>query len=228
MNIRQTDEGGGRRPGRARFIELFRAPGGLGARQAEEIHARSRLPSAECRLHSAAMKLVRWTRFTWDLTKLPPLDRALEARYVLRAAAREEETVVTKVIASAFLLDNDWSDYYNSFRDRLHAQLHLAFERESIPALVILHGTRIIAASALSTEVEADSHLISGPCVLTEYRNRGLGSSLLYYSLKQLAHSGLKRSCGVAKDNVPAAKFVYPKFGATAVPWEYETDFAVP
>jgi predicted N-acetyltransferase YhbS len=55
-----------------------------------------------------------------------------------------------------------------------------------VPALVICHGQRIIGASALSTEMDAENHLLSGPCVLMEYRNRGLGTALLYYSLKQL------------------------------------------
>jgi GNAT superfamily N-acetyltransferase len=168
------------------------------------------------------MKLVRWTRFTWDLAKLPPLDNALDKRYTLRAAAREEEPSVTAVIMSAFSLDNDWSDHYSGFRDRLQMQVHLAFERESVPALVILHGTRIIGASALSTEVEADSHLLPGPCVLTEYRNRGLGSALLHQSLLQLAQGGLKRAHGISKENVPATKFVYPKFGSTQAACEYE------
>ncbi|MDQ3622670.1 MAG: GNAT family N-acetyltransferase [Verrucomicrobiota bacterium] len=168
------------------------------------------------------MNLVRWTRFTWDLRKLPPLEDALRPPYALRPAARQEETLVSGMIHSAFSLDSDWSDKFNLFREPLQHQLRVAFERETIPALVITHGQRIIGASILNTDVDADSHLISGPCVLVEYRNRGLGTVLLYYSLKQLQNAGLSVVHGVSKDNVPAAKFIYPKFGARRVVWEFE------
>ena len=54
---------------------------------------------------------------------------------------------------------------------RVSVMLHL-------PALVITHGQRIIAASAICTDADAESNLISGPCVLVEYCNRGLGTAL--------------------------------------------------
>ena len=98
---------------------------------------------------------------------------------------------------TAFSLDSAWSDTLNLFRDRLeNADRSIAFERESVPALVITHGQRIIAASVLNTEVDADSHLVSGPCVLSEYCNRGLGSALLRKTLKQLRDAGLDAGAG--------------------------------
>jgi len=171
--------------------------------------------------------LVRWTRFTWDLSRFPPPGSSFETGYVQRPAAGEEEESVTKAITSAFSLDSDWSDHYRTFRDRLQVQVRQAFEREAVPAVVILHGTRIIGASVLNTEPEANSHLLPGPCVLLEYRNRGLGSALLHESLAQLARAGLKHAYGISKENVPATKFVYPKFGSTQAPCEYEPVAAV-
>ena len=172
------------------------------------------------------MKLVRWRRFTWDLTKLPPLDNRLPDHYHLRAASKEEEKTVHRVIFGAFSLDASWSDALKSFHHRLEAQLEAAFAKENVPALVLCHGQRIIAASALTALPEADWHLLSGPCVLMEYRNRGLGSVLLHYSLKQLQNSGLDRACGISKDNVVAGKFIYPKFGATSEAYEFEPALA--
>jgi N-acetylglutamate synthase-like GNAT family acetyltransferase len=161
------------------------------------------------------MKLVRWTRFTWNLATLPPMARPLDGRYTIRVASREEEPVVGALIQRAFSMDSEWSDQYVIFRDRLQLQLHQAFDREPVPAVVILHGVRIVAASALSSEVEADSNLLSGPCVLAEYCNRGFGSALLHESLVQLAHAGLSRAHAVSKDNTLASRFVYSKFGST-------------
>ncbi len=168
------------------------------------------------------MKSVRWTRFTWDLATLPPLAVALDRRYTIRAAAREEAPVVSALIHRALSMDSEWSDQYILFRDRLQLQVHQAFEREHTPAVVILHGFRIVAASALSSEIAADTNLVSGPCVLAEYCNRGLGSALLHESLVQLAHAGLPTAHGISKDHTLACRFVYPKFGSTHVECEIQ------
>jgi len=108
------------------------------------------------------MKLVRWKRFTWPLTKLPPLDQSLPAHFITRTATREEARAVAHVVLTAFSLDSTWSDTLNQFRERLEMQLDLAFQRETFPALVITHGPRIIATSVLNTDPEADSNLVSG------------------------------------------------------------------
>jgi predicted N-acetyltransferase YhbS len=168
------------------------------------------------------MKLVRWRRFTWELAKLPAVDRSLPVHYHLRAATHEEEKAVHRVIFSAFSLDSSWSDVLHNFREMLEAQIEASFAHDNVPSLVICHGQRIIAASALTTGPDAENHLLSGPCVLTEYRNRGLGTALLWYSLKQLQNAGLERACGISKENVVASKFIYPKFGSVSAPCDYE------
>ena len=168
------------------------------------------------------MKLVRWTRFTWNLATLPPIANALDKCYTLRVATLEEEPSVAAVILRAFSMDSEWAADHVHFRDRLQLQVHQAFEREQVPALVILHGVRIVAASALSAEVESESNLLSGPCVLPEYCNRGLGSALLHESLVQLAHAGLPRAHGVSKDHTLASRFVYSKFGSTCADCEFQ------
>jgi len=162
------------------------------------------------------MKLVRWKRFTWDLSKLPPLEpSALPAHYHMRIATRDDAKSVKEVIFSSFSLDTAWSDTFKTFKDRLEAHIDGAFLHGSAPAIVISHGPRIIAASTVLPDVDAESHLTSGPCVRIEYRNRGIGTFLLYHSLKQLQQSGLVKAYGISKDTSPASKFVYPKFSST-------------
>jgi predicted N-acetyltransferase YhbS len=168
------------------------------------------------------MKLVRWRRFTWELAKLPPVDARFPEHYHLRAATREEEKAVHRVVFSAFSLDSSWSDALHTFRESLEAQIEAAFAHEPVPGLVVCHGQRIIAASALTTAAEAENHLLSGPCVLMEYRNRGLGTALLQYSLKQLHNNGLDRACAISKENVVASKFIYRKFGSVSEPYNFE------
>jgi N-acetylglutamate synthase-like GNAT family acetyltransferase len=179
-------------------------------------------------LDSPLMKLVRWRRFTWDLSKLPVQECPLPAHYNLREASREDSRAVHTAISSAFSQDTAWSDTFITFRDRLDQQIDEAFEREGIPALVITHGQRIIAASALDTELDAETHLISGPCVLIEYRNRGLGTALLQASLQHLKRCGLPRVHGICKDTAPTSKFVYPKFGSISAVYSFEPSVIEP
>jgi ribosomal protein S18 acetylase RimI-like enzyme len=170
------------------------------------------------------MKLVRWKRFTWDLTQLPATESAPLHPYTVRAAFGDDSEAVAKIILSAFTLDPAWSDTFANIREWLSNQIVAAFEREAAPAVVISHGQRIIAASAMSTDVEADTHLISGPCVSMEYRNRGLGTALLYHTLSQLRQAGLRKVQGITKDGISATKFVYPKFSSTAEDYEFHPE----
>jgi len=168
------------------------------------------------------MKLVRWSRFTWDLKKLPDYEPKNMTSYVIRPAVREEEKLVQSVIFAAFSLDTTWGDAFKSVRGFIETQLTQSFATSSTPAMVITHGTRIIAASGLNTEEAAVTHLISGPCVLSEYCNRGLGTALLYESLKTLKKCGLSQAHGVTKAGIPISKFLYTKFEAKSE--EFERD----
>jgi ribosomal protein S18 acetylase RimI-like enzyme len=172
------------------------------------------------------MKLVRWKRFTWNLTTLPALAHKLPESLQVRHASRDDEKDVANLVIRAFTLDSTWGDTLKLFRERLELGMHAAFHRENVPAIVVAHGPRIIAASVLSTEVDAEGHLLSGPCVLPEYTNRGTGSALLHLSLHALRDAGLTSAHAVTKDNGPAAKFVYSKFGSTSAAHEYEPLFA--
>ena len=170
------------------------------------------------------MKLVHWLRFSWDLAKLPEPRNTLEPHYRVRMATRDEAETVHHVVMSAFALDSAWADTLKSVRDWLEAQLEGVFSHKGVQCLVITHGTRIIAASALDPDPAATTHLLTGPCILSEYGNRGLGSALLYQSLLALKEAAVEQARGITKENVPAAKFVYTKFNSTSEPVEFEPE----
>jgi ribosomal protein S18 acetylase RimI-like enzyme len=46
---------------------------------------------------------------------------------------------------------------------------------------------------------------------------RGLGTCLLYESLRRLRDRGLDQARVVTKKNIPADRYLYPKFGSTRV-----------
>jgi GNAT superfamily N-acetyltransferase len=172
------------------------------------------------------MMLVRWKRFTWELNNLPTAAPDLNAQFKIRPFAKEEEKLVRNAISSAFRLDADWSDALNMMQERFDADLDEVFaQKDTSSCLVLTHGTRIIGASALNLNKDAFSQLASGPSILVEYRNRGLGTALLYHSLQVLKDEGLHQAHGMSKANMPAAKFLYPKFNSVSE--EHEFDLVV-
>jgi hypothetical protein len=164
------------------------------------------------------MKLLDWVQFNWDLTRLPPLDPELPEHYQIAAATRDDETEVRKIISSSFVLDPVWSPAMHDVMRKIDLWLDRAFASETISCLALRHGLRIIGASVISVEADADNHLAPGPCVLMEYRNRGFGTTLLESSLKLLQDAGLARAVGIAREHAPVARFLYPKFGGMLVP----------
>src|SRR3954470_22801636 len=168
------------------------------------------------------MTLVRWKRFTWNLEKAPPRGAATLPSFQIKGAGDDDERAACAVIMNALSLDFGWGDVFKNFRVTIESQLSAAFDRTPIPVIVVRHGQRIIAASLLTTEPDAESHLLSGPCVLSEYRNRGIGSALLQESLLSLREAGLTRAHGICLDRSAVEKFVYRKFGSVSEPCEFE------
>ncbi len=168
------------------------------------------------------MKFVQWRRFNWELARLPDLFR-IEAQYRIRPATREDEQTVRLLIHRAFSLDPDWAQTRTRVVAMIDGHLEEIFRQREVPCLVVTHGSRIIGASALTLRDDAENHLLSGPCILAEYRRRGIGSALLHQSLAMLRDAGLEHAHGVTKEGVPAAKFVYSQFDSVSEQYDFES-----
>jgi GNAT superfamily N-acetyltransferase len=167
------------------------------------------------------MKLSNWIRFTWDLSQLPAFQNSLPERYEIGPATGDDEMELRKIISSSFVLDPMWSPELQEVTEKIEAWLQRAFASSTCIFLALRHGTRIIGASVLSTDPEAEMHLIPGPCISTEYRNRGFGTRLLEQALTRLREAGVVQASGLAKENLPVSKFLYPKFNATSEPYDF-------
>jgi ribosomal protein S18 acetylase RimI-like enzyme len=172
------------------------------------------------------MKLVRWKRFTWDLTEFSTPAPVLGVPYILRAAAQDDQKSTSEIVINAIAADTGWNNERGTVREWLASSIEHVFSSEHTPAVVITHGQRIIGASIFTTEMDAETQFISGPCVSPEYRNRSLGSALLHATLTQLRAAGLSRAAALVPSNVPASRFVYPKFGSVASECEFEPALA--
>jgi hypothetical protein len=156
-----------------------------------------------------------WIRFQWKTTMLPS-SPSLDSRLIVRNATAAEQNLVLQVMLLALAMNTDWHDSTGEVQNLIEAAIKKAFASDQEPScLVAAHGSRIIAASLLDYNPETTNHLTSGPWVLAEYRNRGIGAALLWSSIQLLAEHGITSAFGMTRKNSIAAKFVYPKFGGT-------------
>lgn len=164
-----------------------------------------------------------WLRFSWQTAKVASVPKSEAASDLIRPATREEGEDVLKVILLSLSMDAAWNGSYAQAEEYLKGAVATLFNAEEPLCLVVPKGNRLIAASLLDPQPEAASHLVSGPSVLMEYRNRGLGSQLLRASLHALQERGLASVTGITRTKSDAALHVYPKFGSTSEPVLFST-----
>lgn len=163
-----------------------------------------------------------WLRFQWALDQIPSLDENPHAPLVLRPPDPDEDAEVLSVMGKAVALDSSLGDAGRSlqvFFTELAARLWKSKNRRT---LSIYHGERMIGTSIFLPEEEAPYQLLSGPCILSEYGSRGLGTWLLQETLLQLREAGLTTAQAVCKEHSVLAKYLYPKFGGRADPVEFQ------
>jgi ribosomal protein S18 acetylase RimI-like enzyme len=159
-----------------------------------------------------------WQRFHWNLGKDLDASRPVLPPFVFREADKSDLDAVVKVVSSALLMERAWTGSATEFSQDLEQRCVRAFDGDKPACVVVQHGTRVIGASVLDLDETVEAHLITGPCVLHEYRSRGFGTALLQQSLERLYREGLRNALALARVNSTAARFVYPKFGGEALP----------
>ena len=154
-----------------------------------------------------------WNRFQWKTAVLTP-SPALKEPFSVRRARAEEKEAVEQVALLSLKMNTEWHDATTIASNYIREGIQQSFANSEEPScLVISHGQRIIGVSMLDVRPEASYHLLSGPWVLMEYRNRGFGTALLYASLQELARCGITEAYGMTRRNTVSARFVYSKFG---------------
>jgi hypothetical protein len=166
--------------------------------------------------HSGQRRPLSWVRFTWDLANLSGACAGLPGHYEIVRANAEDEPGLRKVFSSSFILDPIWSPAIAEVMSKVPMALDGAFTSDDKICLALRHGSRIIGAALLTIDPKIDNHLLPGPTISIEYRNRGFGTHLLEHSLHTLRDAGLAIVSGMTRDISPAAKFLYPKFGGVA------------
>jgi GNAT superfamily N-acetyltransferase len=159
------------------------------------------------------MKKTRWVNFVWDLAgnELPAIAAPRQYRLSLVKAGEREQ--LQGVIEKSFALDPGWNAALHMIDAQVKNSIAAAFDSESANWLALQHGARIVGGTLLMADPDAPAQFVPGPCILMEYRNRGLGTLLLCSALRHLRDAGMIRACAKTRENSPAARFLYPKFG---------------
>ncbi len=165
---------------------------------------------------SIPSKPIKLVRFRWKLQDLPPEAADFAKPYKVRQAEDHELDDALGVVKASYNLDPEWSGYGKHLDDFVLPGLKRAFG-DDVHCLFVFHGNRVIAASAFAPGPEEEVHLITGPCVLIEYRNRGIGGALLGATLKALRDLGLAEAVGQTRPRTPSAKYLFTKFGGQEI-----------
>lgn len=154
-----------------------------------------------------------WNCFHWKLTSLPPAPM-LKEPFLLRRARPDEKEAAYNVALFALKMNTSWHEASDEVAKCIQKAANQSFREGQEPScFIITHGMRSIGVSMIDPRKEAECHLLSGPWVLAEYRNRGFGTALLHASLCELLNQGVVDAFGLTRNNGVTAKFVYPKFG---------------
>jgi GNAT superfamily N-acetyltransferase len=172
------------------------------------------------------MITLAWIRFEWDLTSISSGGVRAPSPFVIGRAEGNDLDTVRKVATNAFGMDTGWSDIQKAFAATIAKSVGTGFSKDPPDCVIVRHGRRIIAASVVNSGPGAENHLTTGPCVLHEYRGRGIGTLLLEASLSSLRSAGLQNAYGLTRDKTVAARFLYPKFGGFRGHWAPDFEVA--
>jgi GNAT superfamily N-acetyltransferase len=158
------------------------------------------------------MNLSLWVQYSWTLKNLPADAPPIASRYTAESATLDDRPLLFAAISRSLSMEPAWGFDLDARVKLVDELVNLGLPAGEVAFVAIKHGARVIAASAIRDTGDKVSNLPLGVCVLNEYRCRGLGTYLLYESLRRLRDRGLEEARLVTKKGLPADRYLYPKF----------------
>jgi len=158
--------------------------------------------------------LTQAVRFEWDLAKVPSLPAPLPPKHEIKVQANPEVESLWDAMQRSFLNESAWMVSLESHLDPMRKKIFPEGKPlVGMDILVLQHGLRVVGVSAVLPLAGEGPQLLSGIVMEYEYQRRGLGSALLLASLRHCADKGLEKASVLTRVGVPAARYLYPKFG---------------
>jgi len=159
-------------------------------------------------------RAIQQIRFTWDLRKVPTDLVPLPAKHEIKLQPNPDVEALWEGIQRSFLNEKSWIVGLEAHLDELRKKTFPDGKPVAgMEVLVLTHGSRVIGVSALQPKAGDEPQLLSGIILDYEYQRRGLGVALLQASLRHLAEKGLDAASVITREGIPAARYLYPKFG---------------
>ncbi|MEM1158989.1 MAG: GNAT family N-acetyltransferase [Verrucomicrobiota bacterium] len=157
----------------------------------------------------------KWIQYTWNLSSLPDESEIAAIKGDLRLAEKSEFEACSNILKGSLMTERASTDDLQHLLSEFEDLFPKSFERETKSEIVVWEdGRRLVGLSTLNLDPDSRRQLVSGVCVLEEYRCRGGGKALLLRSLNRLKEHGLETASVVTRQGMSAAKFLYPKFYA--------------
>ena len=159
--------------------------------------------------------LTQAVRFEWDLGKVPVQLLPLPGKHEIKVQANPVVETLWDAMQRSFLNESAWMVNLESHLDPMRKKIFPEGKPlVGMDILVLQHGLRVVGVSAVLAVAGVGPQLLSGIVMEYEYQRRGLGSALLLASLRHCADKGLEKASVVTRVGVPAARYLYTKFGA--------------
>lgn len=159
--------------------------------------------------------------FRWDLSKFdyPSPKRSQDVR--VKVASENEMGSVAKVWYEG--LSNEegalWANYLKKWTPASAAKWFLnSKKRLGAKPLVAEERDVIVGINGIIAEANSGKgRFFTGIVVSSDYRLRGIGTLLLHKTLSDLNEEGLRCAEVETIQGIPAAKYLYPKYGGKAI-----------
>jgi ribosomal protein S18 acetylase RimI-like enzyme len=160
-------------------------------------------------------------RFEWNLAQVPKDLSALPPKHEIKIQLQPDTELTWEGIQRSFLNEKAWMIGLEAHLDQLRRRIFPEGKPlEKMDFFVLQHGSRVVGCSAVLALEGEGPQLLSGIVMDYEYQRRGLGVTLLQRCLLHLAEKGLENASVITREGVPAARYLYPKFGGRATELE--------
>jgi|SRR5712664_344567 len=159
--------------------------------------------------------------FRWDLSKFDYLDPSQTTEVRIRSASESEIGSAAEVWYKGLGQEegSPWANYLKKWTPTTAGRWFLdSKKRLGAKMLVVETGGKIVGINGIISERNSGKgRFFTGIVVSPGYRRRGIGSLLLHKTLSDLKGEGLRWAEVETIQGIPAAKYLYPKYGGTGI-----------
>ena len=159
--------------------------------------------------------------FRWDLSKFDYPDPSQTTDLLIRSVSESEIGSAAEVWYEGLAKEegSPWANYLKKWTPSSAERWFLdSKKRLGAKMLVVETDGKIVGINGIISERNSGKgRFFTGIVVSPGYRRRGIGSLLLHKTLSDLKREGIRWAEVETIQGIPAAKYLYPKYGGTGI-----------